>query len=311
MSGWGTTQFNFGTPAPTTQPTDGGFNFGATTQQSGFSSFAAPAFTTSAFTSTAAAPAPDPDSIEGRIQAIEKAYNTTSSSCRFQYVFYNKVSPDEVKRHKKPDLANPRLWEQAERNNPDPNVLVPVLCVGFEDLQKRISAQDHAFAQYQKTLDAIRNQVLLMKQEQEAKCKLRIAALRKATTDLSHRVLSVISHIELQRAREFPLLPPEVDFRRKLEHIKRQLAKPAQFQARATELASLVRMQSSTRGAEADASQLAGAVDPDTLRKIHAILDTQRQQLAVLAAAVKKDTGDALLISEELGRGGSSGARGR
>jgi len=67
---------------------------------------------------------------------IKQSYDPRSPECQFQYVFYNKVAPGKAPNYKAPELANKRLWRQAEINNPDPNTLVPTLAVGFEDLKK-------------------------------------------------------------------------------------------------------------------------------------------------------------------------------
>ncbi len=56
--------------------------------------------------------------------------------------------------------------------------------------------------------------------------KQEIERVRKVLTDLSHRLLKAMTKIEADRAQDFPLLNTEVDFRRKLESLKRKLAKP-------------------------------------------------------------------------------------
>ena len=155
--------------------------------------------------------------------------------------------------------------------------------VGFADLTKRIQEQDKATTEYQKKLEVCSRaffvglcehvfwptqeeqaKLVEMKQKHEVTTKVQIQKLRTTQAELSHRLLKVISigrhsghdlvclqvmtKIEVLRAAGVPLLNEEMEFRRQLESIKRKLAKPAQFQARVSELASIVRMQEDRAG---------------------------------------------------------------
>lgn len=66
------------------------------------------------------------------------------------------------------NATNDALWQQAVRENPDPSLsvtsiphlltlipclsMVPVLAIGFDDLQKRVEAQDKQAALHQEKL---------------------------------------------------------------------------------------------------------------------------------------------------------------
>lgn len=55
------------------------------------------------------------------VQEIEDAYSPASQVCRLQALMYNRV-PYNLRANylKKRENVDPRLWEQAEKNNPDP-----------------------------------------------------------------------------------------------------------------------------------------------------------------------------------------------
>lgn len=208
---------------------------------------------------------------------------------RFLTTGYNKVHPSLRSKYPRPATISARQYELAERNNPDPANLVPVPIIGFEDLTKRIGEQDKANLEYQRRLEEEQKRLYSMRQEHELTTKTKIEALRKNQANLSHRLLKVMTKLEMQRAREIPLLGPEVEFRKKLESIRRKLAKPAQFQARVTELSSLVRLQEERSG---DSSSYLPPLDPPNAKAIYHFLETQRRALAQLTSVLRKDMGD-------------------
>lgn len=59
-----------------------------------------------------------------------------------QHYFYNLVDPAQVNLYGRPQNAtNEALWQKAVRENPDCTCLVPVVAIGFDDLQQRVDAQ--------------------------------------------------------------------------------------------------------------------------------------------------------------------------
>lgn len=205
-------------------------------------------------------------------------------------MFYNKVHPSLRSKYKVPDNVNKRLYQIAERDNPDPTTLIPVQAVGFADLRKRVNEQQKAHGEFQRKLEEERERLNKMRQEHELVTKVTIPELRRRHSELSHRLLRVMNRIELLRSRDLPLLNEEIDYRRQLETIKRKLAKPAQFQARVAELASLVRMQE--EGRTALEAALPHTLDPENAQKIYEVLETQRKCLAHMTQVLRKDLRD-------------------
>lgn len=54
------------------------------------------------------------------------------------------------------NAVNTHLWERACENNPDPSCMVPVLAVGFEDLEKRSANQRQDVELHQEALKVSR-----------------------------------------------------------------------------------------------------------------------------------------------------------
>ena len=55
--------------------------------------------------------------------------------------------------------VDPRLWKQAQLDNPNKETLVPVPLVGFKSLQSRIKRQEHQAKIYHGRLDEIANDI--------------------------------------------------------------------------------------------------------------------------------------------------------
>jgi len=247
---------------------------------------------TSAYGSTSGYPT-DEENPDRRLQHIHSSYDPNHVNCRFRLMFYNKVNPSEVHKYRPPPTVNPRLWNQAVVNNPDPRNLVPVQVTGFEDLKKRLDAQEVANAEYQKKLKEIKSTLAEMQRQQELTRKQEIEKLRKSLADQSARLLKVMTKVECERARDLPLLSTEVDFRRKLEAIKRKLARPL---ARVTELQGVVRLQEE-RPPDA---LLAINLDPDTAGQLYQFLDTQRVSLQHVMNTSRRSNRDAQIIVDGL-----------
>ena len=166
----------------------------------------------------------------------------------------------------------------------------------------------------------IRNSLVEMGYRHDLVRKQEIERVRSVLTELSHRLLKVMTKIEADRARDFPLLNTEVDFRRKLESIKRKLAKP---HARVTELAVAVKsVEDRTGPANADTTATAAGpsaaaaggagsgsgaaaaamLGTDNSERLFQFLDTQRTALAYLMSTVKNDLKDVQTVTEGLAK---------
>jgi len=190
---------------------------------------------------------------------------------------------------------NGRLWEEAERNNPDPKSLFPVQAIGFPDLIKRVQARDKATDVYQSTLQELHSQILDMQQAHELTTKVQIAELRQTHSKQAHQLLRVMTQVELLKSRDNPLLSPEIEFRGQLESLKQELAKPTQFQGRVTELASIVRIQD-----ERPVDHQSVEMDPDNQKQVFEFLQSQKQGLQFLTTVLQKDMRDIAVVIQGL-----------
>ena len=250
----------------------------------------------------AAAAAGSTDEVITRLHAMRRTYDRTDPANRFQYIFYNKLTPALAGRVARPAHANPRLWEQGVLNNPSPETLVPCLVVGFEDLDRRIQEQTRARQRYDELLSLLERRVQEMAATQEQELRARIEDALATQAELSHRLMKVMSGVEASRAADLSLNESEVDYRRKLEALFRELGRQGQYKQRIGELAATVRAMQSANGAGdlsgagIGGAGLPGHLDPASEQQLFTHLDAQREFLERMADDVTLARKDAAVV---------------
>ncbi len=138
-----------------------------------------------------------------------------------------------------PKGIDPRLWKQAQMDNPDQKTLLPIPLIGFKALQQRILCQDTQSRLYQSRLHALQDALEdLRRRQQDATARLRDAKRRHLT--LAHRVLHVLVRQEETRKVGFTVQPEEERLRVHLEALQAEMSAPTQFKGRLNELLSQV-----------------------------------------------------------------------
>lgn len=200
-----------------------------------------------------------------------------------------------------PQGIDPRLWQQAQKDNPDPKRLIPVPILGFKMLQQRIQCQDQQAKMYQGRLDAIAEEIDNLRKRNQNTASLVEDAKRKQL-ELGHRVLHVLVKQEQNRKMGFTIQPEEEKLRVQLEAIQSELSAPTQFKGRLNELISQIRLQSQTHprnatGALGGDKQLA-ALDQYYLHDVKNVLKQQQEGIQALVAMIKEDVGDLTKVQD-------------
>jgi nuclear pore complex protein Nup54 len=183
------------------------------------------------------------------------------------------------------------------KNNPDTATLLPTLAVGFADLRRRIDSQRAAAAHYATQLKELHAACADARQTHGLTSSQVVPQLRRRNVELSHRLMRCVRSVECLRAQGILLQPDEVNLYRQLQSVRRELAKPAQFRARITELASLVRIpQDRSAGGVGNAL----VVDDENLLRLQQALRLQKTELYHLTNVVKKDMKDLDILADGL-----------
>ncbi|KAK1943465.1 Nuclear pore complex protein Nup54 [Phytophthora citrophthora] len=300
-----TTGFGFGAK-PTTPGT--GFGFGstpttgfgpATTGSSAFGSgfgTATPGAAPSAFgTAPAASTAPAPiilgaDASVAQLNTVKAAYQDPAQS-RFKFLMYNTVDPTQRHLYTRPPHISERLWNQAELDNPDPLNCAPVPILGFDNLLKRIKAQQEHAEKYSKFTDDLRAQLKEMDKHTRT-TEEKLEKCRHEHVQLFHALVKVMRDIELLQNYGKPLQREEMQLAMSLKKLQTLLNSPGQYKARLNDAVSLQRVQKEAQ--PAPTSQLS----PQDLQRLYELMDKQRQGLEHLTSIINDDLADMQLIKE-------------
>ncbi|KUF84853.1 Nuclear pore complex protein Nup54 [Phytophthora nicotianae] len=286
-----TTGFGFGAK-PTTTGTGFGFGTGASTGTSGFGTPGAP----STFGAAPAAPtAPAPiilgaDASVAQLNTVKTAYQDPAQS-RFKFLMYNTVDPTQRHLYTRPAHISERLWNQAELDNPDPLNCAPVPILGFDNLLKRIKAQQEHAEKYNKYTDDLRAQLKEMDKHTRA-TEEKLEKCRHEHVQLFHALVKVMRDIELLQNYGKPLQREEMQLAMMLKKLQTLLDSPGQYKARLNDAVSLQRVQKETQPPPSS------LLSPQDLQRLYEFMDKQRQGLEHLTNMINDDLADIQLIKE-------------
>ncbi|XP_041459535.1 nuclear pore complex protein Nup54-like [Lytechinus variegatus] len=191
---------------------------------------------------------------------------------------------------------DPRLWRQAQLDNPDPDRLIPVPLVGFDVIKTRLEYQQQETQQHQARLDLVSKDLEKL-QEQQDTLQARIAENKRRHLELSHRVLQVMARQEVQRKQGVSIQLEEEHLRTQLEGLMAELNAPTQMKARLNEMLSQIRLQSHlpfSRNSEQY------SIDSDLQYEIRQHLKQQQEGISHLVGIIKEDLEDLKLIERGL-----------
>lgn len=246
-----------------------------------------------------------------RIEGIKNAWDATSPQCKFQHYFYNLVEPNQVRLYGRPaNATNEVLWQKAVRENPDPTCLVPVLAVGFDDLQKRVDAQTRQATSHQEKLQELRKRIGVLAQRHELSNTSRLHRASAQQVQLTHRLLRLVQHLHLliPTLRSSSIRPEEEALRTALEEIDDEIRRPGgmgRMRGKLNELWALIGAVKAVRERDAkgvsDGNVEWAVVDEEGLAQIAQILAEQQAGLAYLTKTLQKDLNDLAVIKGTAG----------
>lgn len=136
-----------------------------------------------------------------------------------------------------PDGIDPKLWELAKQNNPDPKKFIPIPLIGFQALNERFKLQQFETQQQRARLGHLSEQVAEM-QKHVAAMKSKIEECKRKKVVLGSRVLKVLIMAEIENRRGFPIQADEEKLRSRMENILSELHAQTKYKGCLNELMS-------------------------------------------------------------------------
>nr|CAD7599427.1 unnamed protein product [Timema genevievae] len=130
-----------------------------------------------------------------------------------------------------PAGIDPRLWKQAQEDNPDRDRYVPVPIIGFGEVCWRLRCQENETRLHQAFLDKVSDDITEL-QRRLATTKSKTAEYRRKFVELEHRLLKLLVKQEVSRNLGMALTPEEEALRSKLETLYSKINAPTQFKVR-------------------------------------------------------------------------------
>jgi len=105
-----------------------------------------------------------------------------------------KLDPSQLKEYldNPPCAIDARLWKQAQLDNPNPELYIPVPMIGFQQVKHRLKCQEEETARHRAFLDMAAEKIQGL-QRQHTATQARLKEHRRTLLELQHRVLQVAS----------------------------------------------------------------------------------------------------------------------
>lgn len=103
-----------------------------------------------------------------------------------------KLDPSQLKEYldNPPCAIDARLWKQAQLDNPNPELYIPVPMIGFQQVKHRLKCQEEETARHRAFLDMTAEKIQGV-QRQHTATQARLKEHRRTLLELQHRVLQV------------------------------------------------------------------------------------------------------------------------
>lgn len=238
--------------------------------------------------------------ISDQLQRVYNAWDPQSPQCAFQHYFYNRVPAEHASQYVMPQGQDPRKWEKAMLARPDP-ASVPVLAVGFTDLEKRTVLQNQQVNAYRVRLHEINDKLSELSNRHDLHTTVKLLEMRERHAKLARRALALAVRIQVLSNRGALLTPQEELLQRRSKELIQQADDPAVFGSLNEAWARVKALKRTPEQNSKDVpagAQLEWEKDREQLETIVRVLAAQQKGITFLAQTLADDTQE---VNEELG----------
>lgn len=233
-----------------------------------------------------------PASIQDQLSRLKNAWDPTHSDCMFQAYFYNRVDPGTASLYTKPDHHKQAAWDDAVAKRPD-NSVVPVLGVGFSDLQTRVNGQQQQIFAYRTRIHEVADKLKELGDRHLLHAAPKVDVARRRHIELSQRALELAARVQVLRCRGYALRPEEEQLRTKLAELQKRLRNPETF-GRVDEIwakMTLIRAKQRTVEQDIEARGYVASIELEGDGEQHAeqVFRDNNKSLQFLSSIIKTD----------------------
>lgn len=240
--------------------------------------------------------------IADQLQRVHDAWNPQSPACAFQHYFYNRVPAEQAQQYVMPPGQDPQKWERAMIARPDP-ASVPVLAVGFTDLEKRMNLQNQQVNAYRVRMHEINDKLTELSNRHDLHTTVKLLEMREKHNHLAKRALELAIRIQMLGNRGRVLTPQEELFMQRVKELIRKADDPAVFGSLNEAWARVKAFKErdtakDAASASAERIRLDWESNPQQLELIIKVLAAQQKGITFLAQLIENDM---QLVDEDLG----------
>lgn len=159
---------------------------------------------------------------------VREAWDPTSANCAFQHYFYNRVPAEQAQMYAMPPGQDQAKWEKALAERPDATC-VPVLAVGFDDLQTRLNQQNQQINAYRVRMHELNEKLNELSNRHDLHTSVKLLEMKERQLALARKTLALIVKLEVLTNRGWSLTPDEELYRQKLKELLKRAEDPAVF----------------------------------------------------------------------------------
>ncbi len=185
----------------------------------------------SPYQTTTATPAPATTSLFGSTQPARITTPTTNATCRFQHIFYDRMTPSQKTEKislgittghypQKPNHVPLDVWNQALSRNPDHNEFIPVLITSAEGLHSRLVSQQSKMKNLETSLDTLQSTIDQMRSNTHYQIDAKLENFAKCNSQLKRRLMKIMLKVDLCRGKNISLQVAEQELMNKLWRLR-------------------------------------------------------------------------------------------
>ena len=245
--------------------------------------------------------------VANEIRKVVSKWDRSSPDCEFKTYFYNYVGPDTASRYIKPPDEDEKAYDKAWTERPNSGA-VPVLAIGFGDLERRVKQQQAQVYAYRNILHSIQEKLGTIQQKHDLTTSTKLEDCRRRHIALARRALALAAQVQVLKNRGYALQPEEEQLKKRLENLAKQVYDPS-ILGRVNEIwARMTVVRERARMMESELNEKGGVEwDEKHLKAIGELFITNAKGLEYLADQVKQIEKELGELEEEM----KSGAAGR